>query len=420
MIRLSRKIRPGLFISFWAISVIICSTSCNNQFLPPVTQSLEYHEFKSYADFQSTFVGIASIENKEARTASMDIFWDSLVTNHQVPFVMNDSVALLYKKAESIPYWAGDFNGWSPTAWPGQQVGLSDIRMYETVLPSDARLEYKIIDNGKWLLDPANEYVQHSAFGPNSELRMQDWIYPIEVIKREEVTPGTLSDNIIIESSKLGYKVQYKVYTPYNYNSEADIPVIYVTDGQDYANDLYGSMVIVLDNLIFDGLIKPVIAVFIDPRNPDDLSENRRADEYRSNIKFADFVADELAATIDNRFKTSASADDRAILGASYGGWNSGYFGLVRSDKFHLIGIHSPSTSNEIIQGYDESNGLPIKVFMSTGVFNDTEIQARAMKNAIESSGYPLIYIEVNQSHSWGNWRGNLKPLLEFFFPPAN
>ena len=142
-------------------------------------------------------------------------------------------------------------------------------------------------------------------------------------------------------------------------------------------------------------------------------------DEY-SNIKFADFVADELAATIDNQFKTSTNADSRGILGASYGGWNSGYFGLVRSDKFHLIGIHSPSTSNEIIQGYKDSNGLPIKVFMSTGVFNDTEVQARVMKNIIESSGYPLMYIEVNQGQSWGNWRGNLKPLLEYFFPPGN
>ena len=420
MTSLRGKILPSLLLSFVAISFLIYSTNCNNEVLPQITETLEYHQFKSYADFLSTLNEIASITDNEVRTAGINVFWDSLVANHQVPFVMNDSVAFLYKKAGSIAYWAGDFNGWNPTAWQGQQVGLSDINMYEAVFPADARLEYKIIDNGNWLLDPANEYTQQGGFGANSELRMQDWIYPIETISREDVSPGTLSDNIIIQSSNLGYKVQYKVYTPYNYNSEADLPVIYVTDGQDYANDSYGSMVIVLDNFIFDGIIKPTIAVFIDPRNPDDISENRRAEEYRSNIKFADFVADELTAIIDNNFKTSANADDRAILGASYGGWNSSYFGLVHSDKFHLIGIHSPATSSEIIQGYEDSNGLPITVFMSTGVFYDTEVQARAMKSIFESKGYPLMYIEVNQSHSWGNWRGNLKQPLEYFFPPAN
>ena len=175
-------------------------------------------------------------------------------------------------------------------------------------------------------------------------------------------------------------------------------------------------MLIVLDNLIFSGEINPVVAVFIDPRNPSKISENRRAEEYRSNIKFADFVADELVSVIDNQYKTSTNADDRAILGASYGGWNSSYFGLARNDKFHLIGIHSPSTSYEIIQGYESSDGLPIKVFMSTGVFFDTEIQARALKTVFEAKGYPLSYVEVNQGHSWGNWREMLKPALIHFF----
>ena len=166
--------------------------------------------------------------------------------------------------------------------------------------------------------------------------------------------------------------------------------------------------------------MKPVIAVFIDPRNPDNLSENRRADEYRSNINYANFVADELATLVENQYEASTSADNRAILGASYGGWNSSYFGLARSDKFHLIGIHSPSTSSQIVEGYQNSDLLPLKIFMSTGVINDTEFQARALKTVLESKGYPLIYEEVNQGHSWGNWRGLLKEPLVYFFPPGN
>ena len=409
------KISPKL-IFLVLIIFLVSGISCSNETVPPVEEIPDYKEFTSYNDFKETLLAIANISDDAKRTEHIDIFWDSLVANHQVPFVFGDSVAFLYKNAESSPFWAGDFNGWNSSVWQGQPVGFSDIKMYEAVFPSDARLDYKIVNKGRWLLDPANEYRQYGGFGANSELRMPDWIYPEETIAKENVLKGNLSDNYYIQSTNLSYKVQYKVYTPYNYDSELDMPVIYVTDGHEYADDKMGSMTIVLDNLIFEGLIKPLIAVFIDPRNPDKISENRRADEYRSNIKFADFVADELASSIDNQFKTSTSADDRAILGASYGGWNSSYFGLVRNDKFHLIGIHSPATSSELIQGYENSTDLPIKLFMSTGVIYDTHFQARDLKAVLESKGYPLLYIELNQGHSWGNWREMLKPLLTNFF----
>ena len=402
-----------------AIMVLISATSCNNESVPPVEDEQQYHEFESYNDFITTLNDLAGITDEIDRTARIDIFWDSLEANHQVPFAMNDSVAFLYKKVGDEIFWAGDFNGWQPS-WHGSQVKLADITIYETTFPSDARLDYKIVENGRWLLDPANEYRQYGGFGPNSELRMPDFVYPEETIARESVLKGNLSDNNYIQSTNLGYKVQYKVYLPYGYESLTNLPVIYVTDGQDYADDQLGAMIPVLDNLIFDELMQPIIAVFIDPRNPDNLSENRRADEYRSNVKFANFVADELSTSIENQYNASTSADDRAILGASYGGWNSSYFGLVRSDKFHLIGIHSPSTSSQIIEGYQNSDLLPLKIFMSTGVINDTEFQARALKTVFESKGYPLIYEEVNQGHSWGNWRGLLKEPLVYFFPPGN
>ena len=53
---------------------------------------------------------------------------------------------------------------------------------------------------------------------------------------------------------------------------------------------------------------------------------------------------------------------------------------------------------------------------MSTGVIYDTEIQARALKGLFESKNYPLDYYELNQSHSWGNWRSILKQPLVYSF----
>ena len=345
--------KRNIHLNSLGIALLVTVLGCTKQDIAPlpIEEYPVYHTFHSYKDFINSIDQLANIEDSLTRVSNLNTFWDSLVNNNQVPFIMNDSVAFLYKKESDDVVWAGDFNGWGSVTWSGTRLGFSDITVYQAVFPSDARLDYKIIDNGRWRLDPVNEYTQEGGFGPNSELRMPDWEYPVETINRDDITPGILSDNLITYSSNLGYNVQYKIYTPYNYESVADLPVIYLTDGQDYANDAFGSMVTVLDNLIFDEVINPIIAVFIDPRNPDNLAENRRAEEYRSNLNFANFVGDELAAKIDNQYKTSPSADDRAILGASYGGWNSSYFGLVRSDKFGLIGIHSPSTSNDIIQG---------------------------------------------------------------------
>jgi enterochelin esterase family protein len=105
------------------------------------------------------------------------------------------------------------------------------------------------------------------------------------------------------------------------------------------------------------------------------------------------------------------------ILGTSLGGWNAAIFGIMRPEVFGLIAIHSPAFNEKIIRQYAASPRLPVKIFMSTGVIYDTENQARAMREVLEKKGYPLKYIEVNQGHSWGNWKGLIDEPLEWFFP---
>ena len=376
--------------------------------------------FESFADFKAELTKISLIESETDRNLLITQFWDTLKNRNQIPFIYGDSVAFLYKGEATEVSWAGDFNNWNTNTYGslGSKVGLSNIWITEFEFPSDARLDYKIVVNNNWILDPVNPYKQMSGFGPNSELRMPDWIYPQETILQTGVTRGTLSDNfsIVSNASNLNYTVQYKVYTPYGYNELSNLPVIYVTDGHEYSDDAKGSMIVVLDNLIFSGQINPVIAVFIDPRNPSDLSQNRRLDEYSANSKFANFVADELVSVIDSNYKTNVNADSRAILGTSRGGWNSAYFGYARNDKFHLIGIHSPAFDETIIQNYSNSALMPLKIYMSTGVIYDTQNQARSMKTVLENKGYPLLYKEVNEGHSWGNWRALIdEPLLYFF-----
>ena len=77
-----------------------------------------------------------------------------------------------------------------------------------------------------------------------------------------------LSNNILIKSTHLGYDVQYRIFIPKNYSDFADLPTIYVTDGQGYIKG--GAMPRLMKKLIAQNRIRPTIGVFIDSRDPDD------------------------------------------------------------------------------------------------------------------------------------------------------
>ncbi|MDW8466111.1 MAG: hypothetical protein RML35_08025 [Chloroherpetonaceae bacterium] len=234
--------------------------------------------FTSFHAFKDTLMKLAEESREAAGSARLNAFWAALVQARKVPFALGDSVAFLYRGVANSVRWNGDFNSWGSASHirsSGERLNNTDIWLLEHRFPSDARLDYKIVLNGStWILDPNNPLVQMSGFGLNSELRMPNY-QPSPDVTLRTTQRGQLSDNFRISSLRLGYTVQYRVYTPFGYErGAAQLPTIYVTDGHEYANDAMGSMVIVLDNLIAERRIRPVIAVFIDPRNPDNLSQN--------------------------------------------------------------------------------------------------------------------------------------------------
>jgi enterochelin esterase family protein len=230
-------------------------------------------------------------------------------------------------------------------------------------------------------------------------------------VPRGALAPGSLA------STALGYTVAYQVYTPAGYAGLSDLPVIYVTDGHEYADDAMGSMVIVLDNLIAAGLIRPVMAVFIDPRVG---GQNRRAEQYVMNPLFVQFVADELVPVIDAAYATSPDRSDRGILGTSLGGLNSAWFALEATAAFRRIGIQSPAFQaggGAILGLFQDAPRLDVDIVMSWGTFYDfgpTTVQFQAI---LDAKGYDYTHVVVNEGHSWGNWRALLDDVLIAFWP---
>ncbi len=223
--------------------------------------------------------------------------------------------------------------------------------------------------------------------------------------------PSSMTEAVRIRSEVLGYNLQYWVYTPSGYDSMNGLPVLFLSDGAWYIEP--GELPALLDQMIENQEIEPLVAVFLDARIPENVSLSRRTAQYFCNKGFIQFYKEELIPSIDATYKTSANRLGRNILGLSFGGLNSACFGLYAHNTFSGIGMQSPATHpiRTIHSAYSDSTRLPLNIFLSSGDHDDNEAQTRRFRDILIEKGYPIKYLEVEGAHNWDNW----KPLLDDF-----
>jgi enterochelin esterase-like enzyme len=414
--------------SVWLLALTL-STALSERALaqlPPDPSVQRVKVFDSYDAFKERVTTISNLSEAE-RTAALDALWKQLNAANQIPFAFGDHVAFLYHGPASSVAVAGDFNEWNPKqdAARATQVANTDLWMLEKTFPADARLDYKLVfDDSNWTLDPANSLQMWSGFGGmNSELRMPDYAYPQVTTRRDDVPHGQLSDKLSIKSKHLGYEVNYRVYTPAGYNAQqlTKLPVVYATDGHEYAADYQGSLVIVLDNLIAEKKLRPTIAVFIDPRDPAS-GFNRRMDEYGENAAYVTFLAEELVPTIDAAYRTHAGPEDRMILGTSLGGLNAAWCGATRAETFGKIAVQSPANfakyAPRTFERYaTEPLAEKLQFLITAGTIGDGDA-APMFAKLLAEKGYRYTLLLTNEGHSWGNFRATLDDILVSLIGP--
>ena len=368
---------------------------------------------------------LASAQDYSAFTNTVHSLKDSVLfevfkKKNTIPFVVEDSVAFIfYGKANSVA-WMGDFNGWGYDKTfisTGVNVRNTSLWILKAKFPKNARLDYKIVLNSDtYILDPANPHQQWSGVGggsPNSELRMPEWKESVEQHVKQ-VEHGTVKSDILINSKILNYQVTYSIYLPTSFEKAGTLPVIYVTDGYEYLHPQLGNMTTVLDNLIAEKKIKPIAAVFVDHREPINRSNNRRMNELAMNSQYLDFFTNELMPEIERNFPVSKLASERGIMGTSMGGLAATYFAFTKPGVFGLVGIQSPAfwTKPQIYQLCTNQVAPSVKISMTSGVINDTSKESRKMKEVLEANSCIYHYREVNEGHSWGNWRNLIDDVL--------
>jgi enterochelin esterase family protein len=394
------------------ISLLSASTTGRAQEIQLQTgRALEAEPFSQFIERVRALPAASQrVEELKAFTARAGALGRAVIDDSTVTFFYMGSA-----KRVGVP---GDLNGWDPSADSMRRVEGTDFFYLSKTIQAAARFEYKLAIDSTWILDPYNSQQSMGGYGPNSEVWMPAYRPPSEILAREGTPRGAI-DTLAFASRILGRTLPVFVYRPPGFvKSGKRYPVIFVTDGGEYLS--LGLMNTILDNLIAERAIRPVVGVFIDPRtDPADARTSHRMSDYAMNDDFVRAMTEELRPKLLKRYHLSPDPGQTAIIGASLGGLISTYAAFTRPDVFGLCAAQSPAfwlQDSRMIGLITSGPRKPFRMYISTGTIRDAQKHARLMRDAMLEKGYAMRYEEHPESHNWVNWRARIRSFLVFFW----
>lgn len=225
---------------------------------------------------------------------------------------------------------------------------------------------------------------------------------------------GTLEGPNRISSDVLNYDLQYWIYLPEG--AEQPLPELYVTDGAGYLSQ--AEMVKILDREIEANNIVPIAVIFVDARDPDDLTENRRNSQFMCKAEYAKFFVGELMPQISARWTKGDSSTHRGLMGVSFGGINAACFGVMMPGVFQVLIMHSPASAEHLAvveNVYKEKPRHSSAIFVSHGGVSDNGPAVKQFAQTLQEKGYPVRHISNNGGHNWDNWTPLIDDSLRAF-----
>ncbi len=228
--------------------------------------------------------------------------------------------------------------------------------------------------------------------------------------ERNDVPKGKLEE-FKFKSENFKEDRRVRIYTPHEY-SKVNKPYgfLVLSDGDEYINLL--SAVHVLDNLIADKKIPPIVTIFID-------STETRREELRCSDTFGDIIVKELIPWVRDNYNISNKSEEAIIGGLSLGGLTATYLGLKHSEVFGNVlsqsgshwyipeGVESDESNCWMSTQFQEIDKLPLKFYLNVGVLEtkesmiDTNINLR---DVLISKGYTVDFEEFKSGHDYLSW----------------
>lgn len=281
-------------------------------------------------------------------------------------------------------------------------------------LPEDSRFEYKLAvklgDQSMISPDPFNRHRATDPHGANSVAFGPGYNEP-PWVRLRRAPEGTLVRSTI-DSEAYGYLCPVNWYYPAT-GSVGPRPLLVVHDGSDFVR--HAGLLDVLDNLIAERVIPPVVVALVDPGD--------RMSEYSDDPRHAAFVAEIVREAITHH-GVNADPADHAYLGASLGGvaalsaaWrNGGVGGLVLLSGSFVTALGGPYKRGpfflptiDFVRRFKEDPRQPAqRIYQACGIYEGLAPDNRKFTPLLVSTGAAVTYEEHRDGHHWHNWRNRL------------
>ncbi len=260
--------------------------------------------------------------------------------------------------------------------------------------------------------------------------------------RRESVPHGALAP-IEYDSKSLGTRRRMRVYTPPGYSASGKYPVLYLLHGiggtdTEWTQSCHADNVI--DNLLAEGKIQPMVIVFPDgnsSRTVSDLEATARGGSRAGAspagagggrgmsmepwlTPFENDLLKDIIPYIDSHYSVYTDRDHRALAGLSMGGGQTLNIGLVHPETFAYVGGFSSAPDTRQPPAAlvpDPSVPKQLKlVWLACGNRDGLIRISQAVHQYLKENGVPHVWHVDGNAHDTTEWDNNLYLFSQHIF----
>jgi enterochelin esterase-like enzyme len=218
------------------------------------------------------------------------------------------------------------------------------------------------------------------------------------------------------------------LYTPPAYDSSRTYPLIVVMDGDSYTTLVPTPTI--LDNLIHEGKIQPVVALFVG-----NASAEARDTELNCSRSWGDFLVKEAIPWIDTTARVHVATKGVLIAGSSMGGFAAAcaavdhpqVFGKVLAQSGSFYRAPAGEEPESLARRLANSPSIPIQFYIEVGLLETAAIPSRDpsmltasrhLRDILIAKGYEIEFRDRFSGHEHAAWRATLSDGLIALLAP--
>jgi enterochelin esterase family protein len=279
--------------------------------------------------------------------------------------------------------------------------------------------EYDFTVDGVQMLDPRNPYVKYNR-GPAAISSFLDIRGSAPRFFDVKPVPHGKVEQRFYDSKTTGLTRRIHVYTPPGYErTNGRLPVLYLlhgADGEDSVWTAFGRVNVILDNLLAEKKIQPMVVVM---PNGYAYGPDSGAPADKQQADFLKDLTDDLIPFVQANYRVSADRRQRALAGLSRGGGQTLSIGLRNLNLFSRLGVFSaggnPDAFKDVASNAAKVNGQLDLLFMACGTEDGAMVGARRMSEFLTANKIRHTFRQTSGEHTWIVWRqylAELAPLL--------